>query len=99
MSSLVLIPLSDTKIMSSGTSFLNLKVLLKSTSKVFKFLLLTPIISALQLRAVFISSSLCASTSADKQSLCARFKNSFNFFSSKIAQINKIQSAPIIFDS
>ena len=77
----------------------NLIELLRSTSKVFKFLLLTPISAFENCSTLESSFSSCTSMMKSKPSFSAVSENVNNSLSFNIEAISKIQSAPINFDS
>lgn len=97
MSLCVVIPDSETKILSCGTSFFSLTLVCKSTLKSRKSRLFTPISRAFVLSAFCRADSLCDSTSTLSPKECAMSQNSRIFSHSKISLISSTQSAPSTF--
>ena len=99
MSSRPLTPLSEMKIVPSGTRFLSSPACLVSTVKSFRFRLLTPMIRAPASAAIRISSALCASKIAESPRLSASCRKSRSCTGSRIEQMRRTASAPIAFAS
>ena len=93
MSSLLAMPLSETKSISGGISLRSLWLLFISTEKSLRLRLFTPMIRAPAFKAIFISSSLCTSTKADKPRVLQILRYSLICFSFKIEQIKSIADA------
>ena len=99
ISRLLFTPLSEMNTLSSGTQALSLPAFPMSTVKSPRFLLLTPMMRAPQRTAMRISSSSCASTTAESLSLLQRASHSRISFSVRIEQMSRTASAPASFAS
>ena len=93
------IPLSEMNILSSGMSFLKLVELLESTVKSLRFLLFTPMILALALRAILTSSSSWVSTIALIPNSSQIPRYSLICSSERMEQMRSIARAPSVLAS